>query len=239
MNQTIQTIQITQTTQTTNKLIFGFSGKIGSGKNFIAEEVFLPQLFEYFYNLDPTIHVVPYYFSFGDHLKVECLARMPYSNMSRESGMHGFFVEKNQATRDMLQKYGTENGRHVYHEDVWVRAVDTWINIQLSRLDKIKMRTPLNILPIFIISDVRFKNEADYITNNNGILIRVNAPKRSNVRISAEAKNDLQIMEKIKSHLSEISLDDYKFKYTINNDEQTLDELNNYIRDIIELFFSQ
>jgi len=221
------------------KLIIGLSGKIGSGKNYIAEEVLLPQLFQYFTESYSNIHLVPYYFSFGDQLKVECLSRIPYKNIDKDTGMYNFFVEKDQKTRDILQKYGTENGRNVYHEDVWIRAIDTWISIQSSRLEKINKNRSIRIFPIFIIADVRFVNEANYVLSNNGILIRVNAPNRSYQRVSAEAKNDPDIIKKIISHSSENSLDDFEFQYLINNDEQTLNELNKNVKLIIESFLTK
>ena len=177
------------------RILIGFSGKIGSGKNFIAEEIFLPKLFNIYSKRAPDKRLIPYYFSFGDHLKIECLCRNSYSKLDQTTAMYNFFIEKDQTTRDMLQKYGTENGRHVYHEEIWVRAVESWISIQESRLEKLRDRTKNDFLPIFIISDVRFKNEAEFIKSNNGILIRVNAPNRSNKRICSEANNDPQVME--------------------------------------------
>jgi hypothetical protein len=216
------------------RILIGFSGKIGSGKNFIAEEVFLPKLFDIYSRTKPSTKLIPYFFSFGDHLKIECLCRNSYEKLDKKTAIHNFFVEKDQDTRDMLQKYGTENGRHVYHEDIWIRAVETWINIQESRLGKLREKTNTDFLPIFIISDVRFKNEANFIKSNDGILIRVNAPNRSDLRVRTEAINDQNIMNKIKSHSSETSLDDYEFKYSILNDEIPLEELNNQITTIIE-----
>jgi len=216
------------------RVLIGFSGKIGSGKNFIAEEVFLPKLFDIYSKIKPSTKLIPYYFSFGDHLKIECLCRIPYKKLDQKTVVHNFFVEKDQSTRDMLQKYGTENGRHVYHEDIWVRAVETWMNIQESRLGKLRDLTNNDFLPIFIISDVRFKNEANFIQSNNGLVLRVNAPNRSEIRVRTEANNDSLIMEKIKSHLSETSLDDYQFKYTISNDNTSFDDLNNQMSDIIK-----
>ena len=222
--------------KTMKRILIGFSGKIGSGKNFIAEEIFLPKLFDIYSKRAPDKRLIPYYFSFGDHLKIECLCRNSYTNLDQTSAMYNFFIEKDQTTRDMLQKYGTENGRHVYHEDIWVRAVESWISIQESRLEKLRDRTKNDFLPIFVISDVRFKNEAEFIKSNNGILIRVNAPNRSNKRISSEANNDPQIMEKIISHLSEISLDNYDFEYNISNDDNTLEILNSNSEEIIKNF---
>lgn len=57
-----------------------------------------------------------------------------------------------------LQLMGTEVGRQVFHENFWVHALD----------NKLKGSTDN-----FVITDVRFKNEIDYVQNNGGILIEV------------------------------------------------------------------
>lgn len=200
--------------------IIGFSGKIGSGKNYIAEHIFIPLLIEYYKNLNITI--LPYFFSFADHLKVECLARIPYNQLDQNQGYNNFFINKNQETRVMLQQYGTENGRNNYHNEIWIRAVNTWIDIQYNRIKHLE-----NIIPIFIISDVRFKNEAEFI-EKNGVLIRINALNRTLNKIKTES-NDIDIINKIMNHQSEIELDDYNFKYIIDNDKEINKE------EIIEL----
>jgi hypothetical protein len=214
-------------------IILGVSGKIGSGKNYITENVFLPELYKI--AQDNHTQIMPYYFSFGDHLKVECLCRVPYDELNQTDGYYGFFVEKTQATRDKLQKYGTENGRNVYHQDVWVRAIDTWINIQMERLNNLKkhLNNANKILPVFVISDIRFMNEAEYVRSKNGILIRINAPNRTLHRVRSEAKGDTQTMDKIMSHASEISLDDYDFDNQINNDLVSIDEIKEKCQSII------
>jgi dephospho-CoA kinase len=211
-------------------LIIGFSGHIGSGKNYIAEHIFLPRLCELLKlnNLTNHLIMVPYFFSFGDHMKVECLCRNSYKKVSQIEGYHNYFVEKNQSTRESLQKYGTENGRNVHHTNIWVRAVDTWINIQLDRIKSLN-----NYLPVFIISDVRFLNETDYIKTHNGIIIRVDAPDRSLFQLGRETNNNIDIMNKISTHISETELDGYEFDYNINNDYQNVIYLIDNIDDII------
>ena len=209
-------------------LFIGFSGKIGSGKNYIAEQIFTPLLINKLYNKNTLI--VPYYFSFGDHLKVECLCRNSYESLSDDIGYYGFFCEKTKETRDMLQKYGTENGREKYHENIWIRAVDTWVKIQTQRLKK----SGIDTLAIIIISDIRFKNEVKYIEDHGGIVIRIDANDRSSLRIDQESNGDVIIKHNIQNHESEISLDDYEFKYVINNSlNRELIEIDNDVNNII------
>jgi hypothetical protein len=58
-----------------------------------------------------------------------------------------------------LQLMGTEVGRDVFHKQFWVI--------------KLKKYIASNPNENFVITDVRFRNEMDFVTNNNGILIEV------------------------------------------------------------------
>lgn len=62
--------------------------------------------------------------------------------------------------RRIMQTLGTEWGREHVHPDVWVKAMDAIHNT--PGYDEL------------VIPDVRFENEANYIRNNNGVLIHVN-----------------------------------------------------------------
>jgi hypothetical protein len=85
--------------------------------------------------------------------------------------------------RKILQLMGTECGRNIIHKDIWVNS--------LFRDYKDGY---------WIITDVRFLNEAKAIKNRGGILIRINR----------DVGQD--------THISETILDDYTgFDYVINN----------------------
>lgn len=73
----------------------------------------------------------------------------------------GWDKAKNQFAdvRRLLQRLGTEAGRNIIHENIWV---DTAFNN--CDADKI------------VITDVRFPNEADSIKARDGVLIRINRP---------------------------------------------------------------
>lgn len=75
-------------------------------------------------------------------------------------------------------------------------------------------------VPNWIITDVRFPNEAQAIKDRGGILIRVNRP------VSAIGANKLK-HKSITQHPSETALDDYQdWNYIIDN--------NGTIEDLIE-----
>lgn len=55
-----------------------------------------------------------------------------------------------------LQLMGTEAGRNIFHKDIWV----------ISMFNRVKNRN-------IVITDVRFKNEIEYIQKNGGYVVRV------------------------------------------------------------------
>ena len=72
--------------------------------------------------------------------------------------------------------------------------------------------------PNWIITDVRFPNEAKAIKDRGGIVIRVNRTYYT------EDKKYIIGYDPFETHPSETALDDYEFDYVIENDG-SLDEL--------------
>ncbi|QCW23871.1 deoxynucleoside-5'-monophosphate kinase [Pantoea phage vB_PagS_AAS21] len=65
--------------------------------------------------------------------------------------------------RKMLELVGTELGREILQQDVWI--------------DRIVRDVALNKVRVAIISDVRFENEAKFIHDKEGELIKITSPK--------------------------------------------------------------
>lgn len=89
--------------------------------------------------------------------------------------------------RRLLQAMGTEAGRRILGEDVWVDAV----------FKQAKERGDTNV----VITDVRFPNEAQRVKAEGGFVVRINRPGVAPV-------ND---------HPSEIGLDEWGFDFTVPN----------------------
>jgi len=66
-----------------------------------------------------------------------------------------------QEIRELLQRLGTEGGRHVIGDHFWMDVI-------MGRIRKAKGNV--------VISDVRFSDECDFIHNLGGEVIRVNRP---------------------------------------------------------------
>jgi len=106
--------------------------------------------------------------------------------------------------RKLLQLLGTEAGRHVIHPNIWVNALFADYPKIVDMDDK-----GLDVYENWIITDVRFPNEANIIKEKGGIMIRINRPQYLNNRLVI-GKNE---------HLSETALDNYDgFDYVIEND---------------------
>ena len=91
--------------------------------------------------------------------------------------------------------------------------------------------------PNWIITDVRFPNEADAIKQRNGILIRVNRDlvigedDFGYTRVSINQAEKDGIIDP--QHESETALDDYKFDYIIDNNG-TIEELTEKVKVILK-----
>lgn len=112
------------------------------------------------------------------------------------------FYTKPPHVRKELQLEGTERGRMVYGEDVWCSTAKEWFNVLNEQwgIDR------------FVIADVRFPNEVDFVKSMGGKVIRINAPKLAEANsLSPEAR----------LHISETALDNYTdFDYIIENDPE-------------------
>lgn len=171
--------------------VFGISGKLGSGKNFVTEKVLMKML-------EPAPTVI---LSLADQIKINGIVQ---HGLDR----HKCFVEKDEHTRKVMQRVGTEEGRNVYGPDIWIRYVLEWMVVHASRGVK-----------RFLIPDVRFHNEFDFIKDLGGTMIRVNAPKRNRMALEREAAKGTGTPESIGSHPSETELDSGRtFDYVIDND---------------------
>jgi len=120
-----------------------------------------------------------------------------------------------------LQLMGTEAGRNVFHQDIWV----------VSLLNRAKGKN-------VVVTDVRFKNEINYIQQNGGIIVRVKRgeePEWYKLAEDAAAGFSSAIME-IKDkgiHQSEWDWIGSDFNYTIEN-EGSLEDLGNQIDGLLQ-----
>jgi hypothetical protein len=122
--------------------LIGLSGKAQCGKNYLARHALIP------------LGYLP--IALADHFKVDAVVRdgAPMDEV--------FFSDKSPATRDLLQRRGTEEGRWVLGEDIWIRTLEAWISAHVSKGWR-----------RFVVTDVRFANEAEWVKMMGGHVAQV------------------------------------------------------------------
>ena len=120
-----------------------------------------------------------------------------------------------------LQLMGTEAGRNVFHQDVWV----------ISLLNRAKGKD-------VVVTDVRFKNEINYIQQNGGVIVRVRRGEEPDwYKLAEDAaagfSSAIMGMKDKGIHQSEWDWIGSKFNYTIDNDG-TVNELGNKVKELLQ-----
>ena len=136
---------------------------------------------------------------------------IPYKKDSKRSGED--LIKP--TPRFLLQEIGTSCFRNIIHQNIWINSLFKEYNGSQK----------------WIITDVRFKNEADLILDKSGILIRVERPCPQCSQIGFH-KMSCSI-GKLREHASETELDNYKnFTYIIENTDG-IEELILKVKEIL------
>jgi hypothetical protein len=183
--------------------IIGVAGKAGSGKDTVGQIIRETS--------DPEWQIK----KFADGVKevASILTGIPreefekedvkQSDLGKEWSKYNFISEPHEQSmtiRELLQKIGTDAIRNYVHHNAWVNCLMSKYNYE----------------DLWVITDVRFPNEAEAIRNAGGVLIRIerDSPMKSN-------------------HISETALDSFNdWDYIINN-KGTLDELRDEVHYIL------
>ena len=176
-------------------MIIGLSGYAGSGKDEVAKTLieeygftriaFADKIRELVYEMNPLV---------GFTADEPCHLRRLVDDDDWDT------AKKNHMVRKYLQDLGV-GARKVFGEQFWVHeAMKTMLNDPRPDMK-------------YVITDVRFFNEADMVKANQGQIWRVERPE----------------VEAVNSHISEHALDDWKFDQVINNGG-SIEELTNLVR---------
>lgn len=120
-----------------------------------------------------------------------------------------------------LQLMGTEAGREVFNQDIWI----------ISLLNRVKGKN-------VVVTDVRFKNEVKYIQENQGIIIRVKrGPEPDWYSLAQESNAGLYTsqlkLEKLGIHPSEWDWVGCKVNHEIENDGDLV-QLGNKVNSLLQ-----
>lgn len=131
--------------------IVGIAGKAGSGKDFMAK--LLQEQMDFF----PL--------ALADQLKINLHVLEGYG-LDKLYGQH-----RSSLARSRMQKYGTDEMKPLHGEDVWARFLLAWVNVLRRRGD----------IERFVVPDVRFTVEAEWITRVGGIVIKLEGRERDDM----------------------------------------------------------
>lgn len=122
--------------------------------------------------------------------------------------------------RYMLQLMGTEAGRNVFHEDVWIHALDR------------RLEDGIN----YVIPDVRFHNEMEMVRRKGYVVLtlRGELPEWYGTAVDVNiADCPASAMDKYNIHYSEWAHIGHHVDFTIYNDG-TLAELEQMVDDLVK-----
>lgn len=181
--------------------LIGISGKFCSGKDTLAGLII-----KHYENKGyKTANL-----KFADSLKNIC-SILTGTNIDEQ------YTQEGKAKENILNM---TNGRLQQLIGTKLREIDE--NIWINPIIEYYKNNPETIC---IISDCRFKNEAQAIKQNGGILIRINRNIPSLHTEVLHFKNNGRDV----NHISETDLDDYNFDYTISNNG-TIKDLEHWIK---------
>lgn len=179
--------------------LIGLSGYAQSGKDTLADFMtehlgyeriaFADKLREVVRAIDP---IVGFVCPVVDGHEVPVPRPLRVSDLWDEIGYEAMKAEYPEF-REIIQRVGTEAGRKIIDYDLWV-------NLTMEVI-----RAHPNVP--YVVTDVRFPNEADAIRSEGGVILRISRPGRGPVN----------------GHASETALDDYDFDAVIKNDSTLSD----------------
>lgn len=171
-------------------MIIALSGYAKSGKDTVADII---------RSLDSGVKVV----RFSDPLKqvAEVLTGIPAAKWNSQHLKDTIIPGYNMTGRDFLQRLGTEAVRNNFDQDTWVRALFSKYRIG----DK------------WIITDCRFGNEARWVKQFGGKIVRVHRDG----------------IGPVNGHTSETEIDSWIFDHIIHNNG-TLEDLRKTVIEFYE-----
>lgn len=193
-------------------MLIGLTGRAGSGKDTAYETIHA-----LFNDVRPVVRL-----AFADVLKRSALACFAdfddewseVASKIKSSGHIKIEADGEEicsvSGREFFQRYGTEAHRYLFGDDFWIDSM-------LPPLDPLDFGPFLHSQEIYVITDVRYDNEAIRIREYGGVIWQVERPGEE---ISENA------------HASELGIDEELVDYLLLNDG-SLDDLKEEISKTI------
>ena len=182
-------------------MVIGVSGKIGSGKDSFAD-YFIEHV-----NMKYGLTFENKKFAYNVKKMVSLLAGVTMEDVLSREGKIKYLPEWGMTIGEMQQKLGTDAVRNNIHQNAWILSL-------FSTYDENR--------DFWIVTDVRFKNEAKAVKDRGGIIVRLNGDP-----INSQSNDDRNM-----AHQSEIDLDDYEDFDHIYDNIPPLSNLHEFVHKI-------
>lgn len=135
-------------------ILIGIAGLARSGKSTAADHLVRNHLLEHYAFADPLRSGLMEIFNLDPDDFEGAKKEQPVDWLGR-------------SPRELMQSMGTEWARQLVHPDVWVKIAEQNLNY---------LQNTLSSVVGFVVSDVRFENEADFIRQRGGTIIHIARP---------------------------------------------------------------
>jgi len=142
-----------------NQILIGLAGPARSGKTTAANHLAVEHGFECYAFADPLREGIMTIFNLSPEDLEGDAKEQPIAWLGR-------------SPRQLMQLLGTEWGRHMISANLWIDLAEQNLDCLSAVFDS---------APGFVISDVRFENEADFIRKRGGTVIHLIRPDAAEV----------------------------------------------------------
>ena len=172
------------------KPLIGICGKANSGKDELAQGIALIDVYIVYHFADPIKQAINIMFGWG-----------PANWNNREWKEKPLDWLPESSPRSLAQSIGTDWGRNMIDSEIWLKLAQR----KYERIASVAEMKGGRIIGMgMIIADVRFENEARWINDAGGLLLKVERPDQEKISES--------------SHASEAGFDTALIHHTIVND---------------------
>jgi len=168
------------------KPLIGICGPAGSGKDTLADGIAALDVYFKYSFADPIRNALNAMFGWGPvHWQNREWKEAPIPWLERELAAEGHESEMcNPSPRYLAQTIGTEWGREMIDAELWLKIAQQ----KFAKVNQTAEMKGGRIVGLgMIIPDVRFKNEAEWIRREGGLLLKVERPGMEAISESSHA----------------------------------------------------